>query len=481
MELGFNNIRDINIDDYNIYSTEKLKSLMDEKGYIHGDIVIRGDEITSLGALKKVYGNLGIDSSSLENLGELNYVQKDFWLSSICVLSSLGNLERVGGDVSLRYSKIIDLGKLWKVGKKLSLRDTQVENIASLKEVKVLFLPKRLSEINLDFIKYQSVKYWSDQNTSTISNLNKNEDWGPTQNKSFAEIHTAEIKNKKRKLTGKFLVKKCFTPSQLNPYITENIEAFFQFVDVQLDHLYGGQYSFFLSIFNLTGTVQNLNDQLPKLNILRSQKHDFSIQRDMANKAINLEKNSTPIKTYLEILQKFKKEYNFSGSANSYWLRYDEHKLSFAESTGKGKSKFVYFIENTILQVLSIYVLSLQDDFRVARGIPKIGQGWVSETQLYLSIKQYLSKHEVIQHGKPKWLGRQHVDVWVPSLRLGIEFHGNQHFEPINFFGGHEAFVKNQERDKRKKELFVQNGCILIEVTHGYSFDELKKTLDKYK
>ena len=151
------------VDNYNIYSTEKLNSLINEKGYINGDIVIRGNNIKSLVNLKKVYGNLGIDSNSLSDLGELNYVKNDFWISSAKNLKSLNNLERVGGNLSLRYSNIEDLGELWRVGNKLSLRDTRVESLSSLKEVKVLFLPKRFREVNIEFIKTQTVKYWSDK------------------------------------------------------------------------------------------------------------------------------------------------------------------------------------------------------------------------------------------------------------------------------------------------------------------------------
>jgi hypothetical protein len=149
-------------DDYNVYSNEKLNSLIDEKGYIKKDIVIRGNEIQSLGKLKKVYGDLGIDSNSLTDLGELNYIKGDMWISNGNNLTTLGNLERVGGSISLKDSKIISLGKLWRVGDKLNLRDTDIDDISNLKKVKILFLPKRLKDVNIDFIETTKVKYWND-------------------------------------------------------------------------------------------------------------------------------------------------------------------------------------------------------------------------------------------------------------------------------------------------------------------------------
>ena len=46
-----------NIDDYNIFSIQKLNSLLDEQGFIKGDIVIRGNEIKSLGKLRPVWSS----------------------------------------------------------------------------------------------------------------------------------------------------------------------------------------------------------------------------------------------------------------------------------------------------------------------------------------------------------------------------------------------------------------------------------------
>ena len=38
-------------------------------------------------------------------------------------------------------------------------------------------------------------------------------------------------------------------------------------------------------------------------------------------------------------------------------------------------------------------------------GIPKIGEGWVSETELYKKLQNTFSSSLVIQHGQPSWLG----------------------------------------------------------------------------
>lgn len=106
-------------------------------------------------------------------------------------------------------------------------------------------------------------------------------------------------------------------------------------------------------------------------------------------------------------------------------------------------------------------------------GVPKIGEGWVSETELYRKLEGEFFKTKVIQHGQPSWLGRQHFDIWFPNWKIAVEYHGKQHFEPVDFFGGEEAFKKTVERDKRKINLARKHGVRLFVVTEHDDQDEL--------
>lgn len=35
------------------------------------------------------------------------------------------------------------------------------------------------------------------------------------------------------------------------------------------------------------------------------------------------------------------------------------------------------------------------------------------------------SEHKVIYHINPKWLGRLFLDIFIPSLNIGIDYQGN--------------------------------------------------------
>jgi hypothetical protein len=97
---------------------------------------------------------------------------------------------------------------------------------------------------------------------------------------------------------------------------------------------------------------------------------------------------------------------------------------------------------------------------------------------LYYQLKEYFVDEIVVHHGNPKWLGLQHVDIWFPDYKIGIEYQGIQHDKPIEYFGGEESFLKGLERDKRKKDLFVQNESNLIEVREGFDLKVLIKEIE---
>jgi hypothetical protein len=54
-------------------------------------------------------------------------------------------------------------------------------------------------------------------------------------------------------------------------------------------------------------------------------------------------------------------------------------------------------------------------------------------------------------------------DIYIPSMRLAIEYQGVQHFKPISRFGGEEAFIALQRRDARKRSLAARHKIRLYE------------------
>ena len=66
-------------------------------------------------------------------------------------------------------------------------------------------------------------------------------------------------------------------------------------------------------------------------------------------------------------------------------------------------------------------------------------------------------------------------DFYVPSINLLIEFDGKQHYEPLSFFGGIEAFEKLKTNDKIKNDYCEDNYINLIRIK--YDEDNIESIL----
>lgn len=172
---------------------------------------------------------------------------------------------------------------------------------------------------------------------------------------------------------------------------------------------------------------------------------------------------------------------------------------SLLDDWAQGSHRYTYFVFSgssfsTGLEHLPAYSFSLnpralefaaqqartaENAIRDELGVCAIGEGWISETELYYQIKAAFPAEEVIQHARPAWLGLQHLDVFLPRLQIAIEFQGSQHDRPVDFFGGEEAFRQVQKRDTNKKRKCNKNGVTLIEVRPGYELNHIVETIQR--
>lgn len=90
-----------------------------------------------------------------------------------------------------------------------------------------------------------------------------------------------------------------------------------------------------------------------------------------------------------------------------------------------------------------------------------ISKRWKSEFSLYLLVKAYFQS--AIYQYRTDWLQGQSLDIYIPELKLGIEYQGIQHYEAVDVFGGGEGLKATQERDIIKKEKCKENKITLFE------------------
>lgn len=62
--------------------------------------------------------------------------------------------------------------------------------------------------------------------------------------------------------------------------------------------------------------------------------------------------------------------------------------------------------------------------------------------------------------------GKLSYDFYLPDYHILIEYNGEQHYEPVQYFGGEEKFKIQQEHDRRKREYAKQHKINLIEIPY---------------
>lgn len=104
----------------------------------------------------------------------------------------------------------------------------------------------------------------------------------------------------------------------------------------------------------------------------------------------------------------------------------------------------------------------LDNQLRSKFDFPAIGEGWKNETMVFNAIKQLFPQYKVIHHYRSSWLEGQELDIYIEEVNIGIEYQGEQHFFPIDFFGGENGLEKTIARDEMKQIKCRKNKTELI-------------------
>lgn len=104
---------------------------------------------------------------------------------------------------------------------------------------------------------------------------------------------------------------------------------------------------------------------------------------------------------------------------------------------------------------------------------------WIKEYMLYKKIEDSFKDYNIVRHVRPVWLSPQHLDIFIPQLSLAVEYNGEQHYHPVEYFGGTESFIYSLERDARKRTLCEINKVSLEIVKYDQELDEVIKMLEK--
>lgn len=372
-----------------VFSNDELLDLS-KGGVVKKSVTIRGgiDVITDI---KTIKGELGITQRDITSLGSIEEVKGNLWVSiydTPCKLSSIGNLKKVDGDINLKACIDLDsLGNLEYVGGTLNIRNTRIRTLGTISVIKGdAHLPIEMKSEPLDKIHiYGKVRYWKHQDQYT-----------PVQNRpaNLIELRRQELAEGKESITGEIAVRFGHI-SEFTSFGRSNIDKIYPYIEREIEMFVKERgASSFLDIF-FDGI------------------HPY--KKNSRGRFDN---------EYYRTFFKTKESFEFYASL-------------FSSTTYKcDDNRFSLVFEHAISEQLSKFFRPAEDAYRVHEGIPKIGEGWISETDLFYKIKNHFANHVVIQHGRPSWLGKQHLDIYFPNENIAIEYQGAQHYKPIDIFGG---------------------------------------------
>ena len=72
---------------------------------------------------------------------------------------------------------------------------------------------------------------------------------------------------------------------------------------------------------------------------------------------------------------------------------------------------------------------------------------------------------------------RLRFDFYIQNLNILIEYDGEQHFKPIEYFGGEEHYIKQVANDKIKNKYCLDHNIKLIRIPYTCSNEEVEKII----
>ena len=117
-------------------SSEHYSELKDlgQLEFVGGNLTLKGSKIESLGKLRAIKGDVNFANSDVKDLGDLETIGGSIEAFGR-EMKSLGKLKKVMGSIDFGYSQIEDLGQLESIGGLADFYQSEVRNLSQLKSI----------------------------------------------------------------------------------------------------------------------------------------------------------------------------------------------------------------------------------------------------------------------------------------------------------------------------------------------------------
>jgi len=212
---------------------------------------------------------------------------------------------------------------------------------------------------------------------------------------------------------------------------------------------------------------QKTQDYKKKIKNTNIRKYDFEYpmqNENIKNKSkINSSFNSESIqKMILSKKNKYKKKF-ISKATQIHKNKYDYSLINYIRCTKKVK---------IICKKHGIFKQRPQDHIHNKHGCPIC-----RESKGENKIRDFLKLNKIMYITQKKFKECMYkkillFDFYLPEHNLCIEYDGEQHFKSIKYFGGEEAFLKRQIRDKIKTNYCNENNIELLRIKYDENIEK---------
>lgn len=151
------------------------------------------------------------------------------------------------------------------------------------------------------------------------------------------------------------------------------------------------------------------------------------------------------------------------------FIRYDSYDLNPMRERANSIFKISDF-KNKYIKLLNKNFRALENKIRKNKGYDEVGS-FIMEQLLFNKLNDSFPNLNLISQYSPYWLRPQRIDIFIEECNLAIEYHGAQHYLPIDFFGGKDSLKLRQELDRRKKDKCFENNVRYVEISYKEDFD----------
>lgn len=104
-----------------------------------------------------------------------------------------------------------------------------------------------------------------------------------------------------------------------------------------------------------------------------------------------------------------------------------------------------------------------------------------SQTRIFQKLKSTFPDINFIWEYKSEWLGEQRIDIFLPDYNIAIEYNGEQHYFPVEVFGGEERFQWQIQQDELKIEKCKNNHVDLLVIKYDNEKEDFEIVCETIK